>query len=207
MLNRSDARQGPEQLIALARQGDHSACGALLDAYRNYLTLLARMEIGRQLQTKLDTADVVQETFLEAHRNFTAFRGSSEAELVAWLRAILTARLANLVRHYLGTQGRDVRREQTLTINLDQSSKMLDRGLFAAESTPSQHFVRREQGVLLAEALARLPADYREVVVLRHLEELSFPEVASRMNRTVDSVQKLWVRALAKLRQSMKEVE
>ncbi len=196
----------PVRQLLRARQGEE-ARGALLENYRGYLELLARVEIGRRLQTKLDTADVVQETFLEAHRNFDSFRGQSEAEFVAWLRTIFSARLSNLVRHYLRTQGRDLRREQALEINLDQSSRLLDRGLFAAGGTPSQQVVRREQGVLLAEALARLPDDYREVIVLRHLEELTFPEVADRLGRTVDSVQKVWVRALAKLRQMMGSAE
>jgi RNA polymerase sigma-70 factor (ECF subfamily) len=195
----------PERLLLAARQGDEAARGALLERYRTYLDLLARLEIGRRLQTKLDTADVVQETFLEAHRNFATFRGTAEPEFAAWLRGILAARMSNLVRHYLGTLGRDVRREQGLEIDLDHSSRLLDRGLLARGSTPSQHVARREQGVLLAESLARLPEDYREVVVLRHLEELSFAEVAGRMDRSVDSVQKLWVRALAKLRQAMGE--
>jgi RNA polymerase sigma-70 factor (ECF subfamily) len=176
-----------------------------LESYRVYLDLLARIEIGRRLRKKVDASDVVQETFLEAHRNFGTFRGSSEAEFVAWLRSILAARIANLVRHFVGTQARDVRREEGLEVDLDQSSKAIDRGLFALQSTPSQQVVRREQGVLLAAALARLPDEYREVVVLRHLEELPFPEVAARMGRTVDSVQKLWVRALARLRQSAKD--
>jgi RNA polymerase sigma-70 factor (ECF subfamily) len=200
------AGQNPDALILLAQQGDETARGALLENYRNYLELLARLEIGRRLQNKLDTSDLVQETFLEGHRNFSLFRGSSEAEFVNWLRGILAAKVCNLLRHYLGTQGRDVRREKGLEINLDQSSRMLDRGLFAQESSPSQQVVRREQGVLLAEALSRLPKDYREVLVLRHLEELPFPDVAQRMNRSTDSVQKLWVRGLARLREFMKEV-
>jgi len=195
----------PGHLLREAREGADEARGALLESYRVYLDLLARVEIGRRLRKKVDASDVVQETFLEAHRNFGTFRGSSEAEFVAWLRSILAARIANLVRHFVGTQARDVRREQRLEVDLDQSSRALDRGLVALESTPSQQVVRREQGVLLASALARLPDEYREVVVLRHLEELPFPEVAARMGRTVDSVQKLWVRALARLRQSAKD--
>jgi RNA polymerase sigma-70 factor (ECF subfamily) len=191
--------------LQLARHGSVDARGVLLESYRSYLELLARVEVGRRLQTKLDTADVVQETFLEAHRHFDQFRGTTEAELVSWLRGIFSAKLSNLVRHYLGTQGRDLRREQALEINLDHSSRLLDRGLFAGGGTPSQQVVEREQGVLVAEALAKLPDDYREVIVLRHLEELTFPEVAARLQRTVDSVQKVWVRALAKLRQSMGE--
>ena len=76
----------------------------------------------------------------------------------------------------------------------------LDQGLVAAHSTPSRRAARREQAVLLADALNQLPPDYREVLVLRHLEGLTFPEVAARMGRTVDSVEKLWVRALPRLR-------
>src|SRR5262245_37586973 len=109
-------------LLVEARQGTEAARGALLETYRTYLALLARVEIGRRLQGKIDTSDVVQETFLEAHRNFGKFRGSGQAEFVAWLRGILAARIANYVRHYVGTQGRDVRREQGLEIDLDQSS-------------------------------------------------------------------------------------
>jgi RNA polymerase sigma-70 factor (ECF subfamily) len=197
----------PDRLLLLARQGDEQALGQLLEHFRNYLELLARLEIGRRLQMKVDTSDLVQETFLEAHRNFKTFRGSGEAEFVAWLRSIFAARLSMLVRHYLGTQGRDVRREQGLEINLDQTSHLLERGLFAPGNSPSQSVVRREQGVLVAEALAQLPDDYREIVMLRHLEDLPFNDVAQRMNRTVDSVQKLWVRALARLRTLLAESE
>jgi RNA polymerase sigma-70 factor (ECF subfamily) len=205
-MNRS-AEQTPERLLLQARQGEEEALGALLGKYHNYLELLARLEIGRRLQNKVDTADLVQETFLEAHRNFKLFRGSGEQEFVSWLRSILGAKVSNLLRHYIGTQGRDVRREQGLEINLDQSSRMIDRGLMALGSSPSQKVMRSETGVLLAEALAQLPEDYRDVVMLRHLEELSFPEVAERMGKTVDSVQKLWVRALLKLREKMKGFE
>ena len=196
----------PGNLLRQAQQGDEKARGELLEAYRAYLELLARVEIGRRLQTKLDAGDIVQETFLEAHRHFEKFRGTGEGEFVAWLRGILAARIANFIRHYAGTQGRDLRREVGLEVSLDQSSQAFDRGLVSLASSPSQQAARREQGVLLADALAQLPPEYREVIVLRHLEELTFPQVALRMERSVDSVEKLWVRALARLRQMMKEV-
>src|SRR5262245_49373118 len=191
----------PEQLIVEAKSGSDAELGRLLELYRTYLRLLARIEIGRRLQGKLDASDLVQETFLEAHRNFAQFRGSDEPQLVRWLRQILAAKVANLVRHYFGTQGRDVRLEQELEADLDNSSHLLGFELAANITSPSQHAVRREQAVLLANALDRLPAEYREVIVLRHLEGLTFPEVAQRMERTQDSVEKLWLRALAKLRQ------
>jgi RNA polymerase sigma-70 factor, ECF subfamily len=190
----------PEKLIRLAQSGDGPAVGQLLEMYRDYLALLARMQIGRRLQGKVDAADLVQETFLKAHRDFPQFRGTSEAEWVCWLRQILAGNLAHLVRRYCGTQRRDVRLERALVDELNQSSRLLDHGLVAPQSSPSQRAARREQAVLLADALARLPDDYRDVIVLSHLEGLSFPEVARRMGRTVDSVKNVWARALGRLR-------
>ena len=197
----------PEQMIQEARAGTDAVLGPLLDLYRNYLRLLARLEIGRRLQGKLDASDLVQETFLEAHRHFARFQGTSEPQLLSWLRQILAAKVANLLRHYLGTQGRDVRLERELAADLENSSRALGEELIASLSSPSQRAVRREQAVLLANALERLPADYREVIVLRHLEGRSFPEIAQRMRRSVDSVQKLWLRGLSRLRRAFGETE
>jgi RNA polymerase sigma-70 factor (ECF subfamily) len=191
----------PEPLLERARAGDAATLGRLLELYRRYLTLLARVQIGQRLQGKVDASDLVQETFLDAHRGFPRFRGTTEAELVRWLRQILAAKLADLLRRYLGTAGRDVRLEREIADALDRSSVLLDRGLMAPQSSPSQQAARREQAVLLANALGELPEDYREVIVLRHLEGLKFPEVAQRMGRSLDSVEKLWLRALARLRQ------
>jgi RNA polymerase sigma-70 factor (ECF subfamily) len=190
----------PELLIQEARGGNEAALGQLLESYSQYLTLLVRVQIGRQLQGKVDPSDLVQETFLDAHRQFKQFRGTCEAELVAWLRCILAGQMALALRRYLGTKKRDVKLERDLAAQIDQSSLVLDRGLLASYSTPSQHASGREQAVLLAGALGRLPEDYREVIILRHLESLAFREVAERMNRSENSVQKLWVRALASLR-------
>src|SRR5436309_6240106 len=157
----------PEELLAQARGGDDVALGQLLERYRAYLMLLARLQIGRRLQGKADCADLVQEAFLEAARHFAQFRGQTEPELGAWLRQVLAGCLAHLVRRYCGTQARDVGLERVLEDELDQSSRAIDRGLIAGQSTPSQRASRREQAVLLADALDRLPADYREVIILR----------------------------------------
>ncbi len=199
------ASHDPERLLSLARAGDGDALGGLLELYRGYLALLARLQIGRHLQGKVDAADVVQETFLEAHKDFGQFQGHCEAELVAWLRRILATNLANVARHYLGTQRRDVRLERQLHDAMEQSSRVLDRALVAKVSSPSQQAARREQAVLLADALEQLPDDHREVIILRHLEGLTFPEVAARMGRSLDVVKKLWPRALARLRRVLGE--
>jgi RNA polymerase sigma-70 factor (ECF subfamily) len=193
-----------QRLLRLAQAGDASVRGELLEGCRNYLTLLARLQISRRLQGKVDACDVVQDTFLKAHLHFGQFRGRTEAELLAWLRQILLASLLNLVRHYHVSQRRNVRLERDLAAELEQSSRDLDAALFAPQSSPSQQAARRERALLLADALARLPADYREVIVLRHLEGLTFPEVARRLGRSLDSVDKLWVRALGRLRRTLR---
>jgi RNA polymerase sigma-70 factor (ECF subfamily) len=187
-------------LLAHARAGERDALGSLLEGYRPYLTFLARVQIGRRLQRKVEEADLVQEAFLEAHRGFDRFRGTTEAELAQWMRQILASRVAMLVRHYYGTQRRNLDLERALTDELDQSSQMLGAAFVASGTSPSQGAARREQAVLLAEALARLPEDYRRVIHLRHLDGLTFPEVAAQMGRSADAVEKLWARALVHLR-------
>jgi RNA polymerase sigma-70 factor, ECF subfamily len=196
-----------DALLDAARAQDASALGRLLEGYRPYVKLLARLGIDHRLQGKLDASDLVQETFMEAHRDFPQFRGTTEAELLAWLRQILISNLANQARRYLGTRGRDVRLERELAIEVDVSSRLLERGLLARESSPSQQASRREQAVLLADVLGKLPEDYREVIILRHLQGLTFPEVAAQMRRSPDSVKKLWARALARLRGLLGETQ
>jgi RNA polymerase sigma-70 factor (ECF subfamily) len=194
-----------ERLLARVQKGDSLALGALLEQYRGYLALLARLQISRRLQGKVDPADLVQETFLEAHRHFGDFRGASEGELVAWLRQILAGVVSHLVRRYLGTQSRDVRLERQLALELDQSSRLLDRGLAAVGSTPSERAVRCEESLRLAAVLEQLPAESRDVLILHHLEGLSLAEVAEHLGRSRSSVRKLWLHALAQLRASLGE--
>jgi RNA polymerase sigma-70 factor (ECF subfamily) len=189
-------------LLRLARAGDQEALGRLLQACRSYLKLLARLQIDRRLQGKVDPSDVVQETFLQAYRGWGTFAGSAEDELLAWLRAILAARMAKVIRGFVKTQRRDVRLERQLGDELDRSSQTFQT-LASPQGSPSQKLVRREQALTLANALEQLPPDHREVIILRQLEELSFPAVAERMGRSPDAARKLWIRALAALRHQL----
>jgi RNA polymerase sigma-70 factor, ECF subfamily len=193
----------PVELLQAARAGDGAALGQLLELYRNYVRLLARLQLDRRLRGKGDPSDLVQEAFLAASRTFGEFRGTTEAELVEWLRQILASKLVDLARRYLRTDRRDVRLERQLAADLDDSSRALGAALAAPGSSPSERALRREQAVLLADAIKSLPADYGEVIILRHLEGLPLAEVAARMGRTVESVKKLWVRGIARLRESL----
>jgi len=194
----------PERLLEQARGGDDAALGRLLELYRNYLRLLARSLIGGALQAKFDPSDVVQEAFLKAHADFKGFLGQGEPELVAWLRSILVHRLADLARHHKA-RGRDLRREESLEAMLERSSLDVQHALAGLSQAPSSLALKREQSVLLAEALERLPEDYREVFVLRNLEQVPIEEIATRMGRSPNAVRKLWTRALLALKHTLEE--
>jgi RNA polymerase sigma-70 factor (ECF subfamily) len=204
LMSRRDEME-PETLLAEAKAGSGFALGRLMERYRNYLALMARLQMGR-LRGKLDVEDLLQEVSLEAHREIAKFRGQTEAEFLSWLRKVLSGIYANQLRHYLGTQRRDARREQRIAADLERSSRMVEGGLIAPLTSPSQQASKREQAMILADALEALPTTYREVIILRHLEGLSFPEVAKRMSRTEDSVKNHWARALARLRRTLESL-
>ena len=194
----------PEVLLAQARSGDQAALGRLLELYGNYLRLQARALIGSTLRVRLDPSDLVQETFLEAYRDFGQFAGTTEAELVAWLRQVLVRNLADQAKRHRSRR-RDVRREESLEAMLDRSSRDVEQALGTGLSSPSARARRREQAVLLADALAALPPDYREVIVLRHLERLKFDEIGARMGRSSGAARMLWARALERLNRLLEE--
>jgi RNA polymerase sigma-70 factor (ECF subfamily) len=196
----SDAgRVGDDERIARARE-DEAALGALLDGYRRYLTLLAGIRIEPVLRAKASASDVVQETLLRAYRGFDAFRGTTDAELTAWLRRILARRIVDLTRRYLGAEARDAFRERQVGAALDRTSGVLCALSAHGQTSPSLGAGRREMGVVLADALDALSDDHREVIVLRHLHGLSWAEVGAQMGRSPKAAGQLWVRALEKMR-------
>ena len=185
---------------------DHGAdrvAVAELERYRSWLAVLARLQIAPRFRAKFDPSDVVQQTLLEAVRDWPKFRGRTEPELTAWLRQILAHVLLHEIRRYGGAQRRDVGREVSLEQALAESSRRLGAALEAPGSSPSERAGRHELDLRLADALARLPADYAEVILLRNVEGLSHEEVARRMGRGLGAVRMLWVRALARLRQEL----
>jgi RNA polymerase sigma-70 factor (ECF subfamily) len=161
--------------------------------------------VDRRFRGKFDPSDIVQQTLLEAVRAWPQFRGRTEAELAAWLRQILARVLTHEARHYLDARRRDLAREVSLEQALAESSDRLGEAALATGTSPSQHAIRHEQELRLAEALSRLPDDYREVILLRNVESLPHDAVARRMERSVGSVRMLWLRALACLRQELEK--
>jgi RNA polymerase sigma-70 factor (ECF subfamily) len=197
------------KLIARCRQGDSAARDELFSRYRHYLWLLAQAQLGRHLRAKCDPSDLVQQTLLEAHRDFAQFAGTQEAELLGWLRQILAHNLFNETRRFAAQQ-RDAAREVSLNqmhAGVEQSSMVLGRCLAGKEPRPSEAARQRETAVQVADMLASLPEDYRTVIVLRVFEGMSAEDVAERMNRSAGAVRMLQLRALTALRAEMDKLK
>jgi RNA polymerase sigma-70 factor (ECF subfamily) len=151
---------------------------------------------------------VVQESLLEAHRDFVQFRGRGVNEFLGWLRQILVNNLAHVTQRHVIAEKRDVRREvaiESMKASLEQSATRLAHVLAGEVVSPSSAAMHQEQLLALADALAELPDDYRQVIVLRHLEALPFREVAKRMDRSEGAVRMVWLRAMDRLRLAMRQ--
>jgi RNA polymerase sigma-70 factor (ECF subfamily) len=177
-----------------------------LERFRSYLLLLARVRLDPMVRAKVGASDVVQQTLLEAHRDLAQFRGRTPAEQAAWLRQILARNLANVVRD-LRRDKRDLAREQPLQAAVDESASRLEAWLSAQQSSPSQQVERQERAVRLAEALAMLPENQREAIVLRHWEGCSLVEIGERLGCTTAAVTGLLHRGLRNLRKQLQELE
>ncbi len=160
--------------------------------YRDYLHLLARVQLDARLRGKLDPSDIVQQTLVRAYQNGEQFRGRSAGEEAAWLRRILTNTLIDAARKF--------QREHELEQAIGDSSARLEAWLAAEQSSPSELAARHEQLLALARALARLPEDQRLAIELHHLRDASVAEIAAHLERTEASVAGLLRRGLQTLR-------
>jgi RNA polymerase sigma-70 factor, ECF subfamily len=184
--------------LRAAQGGSSDALGRLLESCRQYLLLVANRECDPDLQAKLGPSDLVQESLLEAQRDFGQFDGRTEADILAWLRRILLNNVANVREHYRSAQKRDVGREVRLDAILEgQGAEQL----IAGEPSPSQRAMAQERGEKLERALAQLPEHYREALRLRHQEDCSFEEIGARTGRSADAARKVWARAVEQLKQ------
>ena len=195
---------GIARVIQLAREGRQEALSDLLETHRNYLRLLAASCLHREMRGKTDPSDVVQETLLKVHEKFHQFRGTTEAEWMAWLRRILVHQLADIRRGFQ-RQRRHVAREQSLENLVDRSSAMLCNMVPAPGPSPSKEAQRREAAALVADVLAELEPGYRDVVILRNLHELDWNAVGAKTGRSPDAARMFWARAMQRVGGLLKE--
>jgi|SRR5579883_256395 len=175
-----------------------------LERFRDYLRLLAGLQLDPRLQGKVDLSGVVQQTLLEAHKALSQIRAMDEGQRAAWLRRVLANNLTDEVRR-LGRASRNVRLERSLEAALESSSACLERFLATEQTTPGEQFALNEQLLRLAEALTRLPDDQRNAVVWHHLQGRPLAEIARDLDRTRGAVGALLLRAMKKLRQLLRD--
>jgi RNA polymerase sigma-70 factor (ECF subfamily) len=177
-----------------------------LEPFRSYLEVLARVHLDPKLRGKLDPADVVQQAMLRAYTAWPELKNSERPVLLAWLRRILARTLADVVKHY-DRDKRAVDLERSLEADLDRSASGLAGWLAADQTSPSQAAVRNEELLRLADALANLPEQQREVVVLKHLRGWTLQRIGDHLDRTVPAVASLLRRGLEDLRRQLSPKE
>jgi len=187
--------------LAAAQAGSREALGQVLETFRGYLLLVADRELAPELRAKGGASDLVQETFLEAQRDFARFHGNSVEALRAWLRRLLLNNVANFTRQYRQRAKREVRRE--VSLEAGGSSHERGAGLAAGTVSPSGEALEQEQAQALARAMERLPPGYRRVLALRHEEQLTFEQIGQQMQRTANAARMLWLRAVERLQKEM----
>lgn len=201
-----EQHSGVSDLIRQARAGDEACREQLFAACRDYLGVVARAEVQSWLQAKVDASDVVQQTMLEAYRDFDRFEGDSPGQWLGWLRRILAHNVTDFVRSYGQTEKRKVHREVRFRDPNDTAFRVGGAPEPAAsQPTPSQYLAAADDELRLAAAMSRLPPDYQEVIQLRNLQYLPFDQVATQMQRSRPAVQMLWMRAIKKLRAELDE--
>jgi RNA polymerase sigma-70 factor (ECF subfamily) len=194
-----------EHLLDEARHGSTAAIGSLFESARAYLLFLANKELPRGLQAKVGASDLVQETAIEAHRDFERFAGSTPEEFYAWLRSILQNNLRDAVRRYEVSQKRDVAKETRLDCLSDRRDNAQTAVSWPHDRSrpPDGSIIRREDAAKVEAVLARLPDDYRIVLRMRYWDGLSFQQIGDRFGRSAEAVRKLWYRAVQKLQDEL----
>lgn len=194
-----------QQILDQAKQGDEKAKGELLNRFRPYLNVIAQRMLDDRLQGRMDSADVVQTTYLEASRDFPQFRGESIESLLAWLANILRNNVATAHQEHLITKKRSARKEVILRVASESGGSSLGMAdLIPSESSsPSQRLMRDEAAVVLASCLDKIPETQREAIRMRYLEGMSLKSISDRTGKSEMAVAGLLKRGLRALREVM----
>jgi RNA polymerase sigma-70 factor (ECF subfamily) len=190
-------------LLELAKHGDRTALGSLLENYRPYLLVLAQKYLDPKLQGRLDPADIVQVTFMEAQRDLDSFRGEDIASMLAWLRNILRNNVASMHQHHLATKKRSARMEIGFHHAATDSQPGIGDLIPSETTSPSQQAMRGEAVMELAESMLRLPASQQEALRLRYMEGWTLKQIADHMQKSEMAVAGLLKRGLQGLREDL----
>jgi RNA polymerase sigma-70 factor (ECF subfamily) len=189
-----------QQLLA-ARSGSPEVLALLLENFRPYLLLIADEKLDADLRPKLGASDLVQQSVIEAHRDFAGFCGATHEDLRAWLQRILHHNLADARRRYREAERRQLSREQSLS---QGPGATLQQDLISNVTPPLERVVSREQAAALQQALGGLSSEHQQVLALRYDEGCSFAEIGVALGRSEEAAKKLWMRAVRRLREQMR---
>lgn len=196
------SHSNPDELLSQARSGHAQALGDLLERYRPALRSQAVQQLSARLSTRVDESDIVQETFLEAHRDFHGFQGTCEAEWVGWLNSILAHNVAEAVRRHIQVGKRSVRVERSIDQTNANGMKISD-DLANNQSSANGQALLAEDLAAINSSIEGLSADQREVIRLRYGEGLSVSQLSEHFGRSETAVASLLYRAMVQLRGRM----
>jgi RNA polymerase sigma-70 factor (ECF subfamily) len=199
----SSDRGDGDALLRRLRAGDAGAAAELFQQYRGRLRRMVRLRLDRRLQGRVDPSDVLQEAYLDLARRVPEYVADPRLPFFLWLRLLTGQRLLMVHRRHLGAQMRDAGQEVSLYRGpLPQaSSASLAAHLLGRLTTPSQAAVRAEMQLRLQEALNQMDPLDREVLALRHFEELSNGETAAVLGLQKAAASNRYVRALRRLKE------
>jgi RNA polymerase sigma-70 factor, ECF subfamily len=191
-----------DDLLRRAKSGDEAALGTLFAHYRERLRRMVRLRLDRRVYGRLDPSDILQDAYLDVARRFPEFAAAPTVSFYLWVRALTGQRLIDLHRQHLGAQMRDAGREVSLYRGAlpQASSASLAQQLLAGLTSPTQAAIRAEMQIQLQEALNSMDAIDREVVVLRHFEELNNAETAQILGIESSAASKRYIRAIRRLK-------
>jgi RNA polymerase sigma-70 factor (ECF subfamily) len=204
----TDSGTTTEELLRRARAGDVAALGELFAHYRGRLRQMVRLRLDRRVAGRLDPSDVLQEAYLDVARRFPEYVAAPTVPVYVWLRALTGQRLIDLHRQHLGSKMRDARQDVSLYRGAlpQASSASLAQQLLAGLTSPTQAAVRAEMQLQLQEALNSMDPMDREVVVLRHFEELNNIETAAVLGIEPSAASKRYLRAIRRLKAILDQI-
>ena len=197
-----------EQLMAAAEAGDEKALAELFDSYRDRLIRMVKLRLDRRLSRRVDPADVVQETYLSVQRKFDAYRQDSKLPFFVWIRLETGQKLIDVHRFHLGAKMRDAGQEVSIHRGGMPSveSITLAEKLLGRLSSASQAAMKAELKLKVQDALNSMEPNDREMLVLRHFEELTNREAALSLGISVTAACNRYVRALERLRHVFRQM-
>ena len=209
-MNAHEGSDATALLDRAAAAGDAAAWGALLARHQARLQSIVSFRLDRRLRGRVDASDVIQEAFITATERREAFFAQSGQPLFLWLRWIVGNTLLELHRHHLGAKMRDAKREAgraSLDSGSDDSTQAaLVAQLTAGVTGPATAAGRAEVNARLNEALGRMDATDREVLALRHFEQLTSGETAQVLGIQERAAAKRYLRALERLREVLSDM-